>query len=132
MSACQLDFVRRFGYNQDDLYAKNGSVRAMHHLSLQDIFLAAVWVAGSVGVVYLSGYIYRTCQRHTEYDKRVRRVVISYWALFCVWQACLALDLPVMRSVWIHYAGPLLITTLFLLVLLFPLIQASVKRENQD
>ena len=104
----------------------------MHHVSLQDILLALVWVAGSVGVVYLSGYMYRTCKRHTEYDKRVRRVVLSYWALFCVWQACLALDLPATRAAWIHYAGPLLITTLFLLMIIFPLIRTRVKRENQE
>ena len=94
--------------------------------------MGVVWAAGSVGVVYLSGYMYRTCKRHTEYDKRVRRVVISYWALFCLWQACLALDLPTTRAAWTHYAGPLLITTLFLLVILFPLIQTRVKRENQE
>lgn len=104
----------------------------MHHPSLQDILMGVVWAAGSVGVVYLSGYMYRTCKRHTEYDKRVRRVVISYWALFCLWQACLALDLPAIRAAWTHYAGPLLITILFLFVILFPLIQARVKRENQE
>ena len=104
----------------------------MHHLSLQDILLAVVWVAGSFGVVYLSGYMYRAAKRHTEYDKRVRRVVLSYWALFCVWQACLALHLPAMRPAWMQYAGPLLITALFLLVILFPLIQARVKRVKQE
>ena len=93
--------------------------------------MAVVWVAGSVGIVYLSGYMYRTSKRHTEYNKQVRRVVISYWALFCVWQACLALDLPALRSAWIHSAGPLLITVVFLLVILFPLLQARMKRQNE-
>jgi len=104
----------------------------MHHLTLPDILMAVVWVAGSVGIVYLSGYMYRTCKRHTEYDKRVRRVVICYWALFCVWQACLALDLPALRSAWTHFTGPVLITGAFLLVILFPLIQARMKREPQE
>jgi len=104
----------------------------MYHPSLQDILLAVVWAISSVGIVYLSGYMYRTCKRHTEYDKRVRRVVISYWALFCVWQACLALDLPALRSAWVHYTGPLLIMGAFLLVILFPLIQARMKREPQE
>ena len=104
----------------------------MHHLTLPDILMAVVWVAGSIGIVYLSGYMYRTVKRHTEYDKRVRRVVIAYWALFCVWQGCLALNLPALRSVWIHFAGPVLITGAFLLVILFPLIQARMKRQNQE
>ena len=104
----------------------------MHHPTLNDILLAVVWAACSVSIVYLSGYAYRTCKRHTEYDKRMRRVAISYWALFCVWQAFLALHLPATRSAWMHYAGPLLITTLLLLVILFPLIQARVKGEKQE
>ncbi len=93
--------------------------------------MAVVWAAGSVGIVYLSGYMYRTSKRHTEYDKRVRRVVISYWALFCVWQACLALNIPALRSAWIHDTGPVLITAAFLLVILFPLIQARMKTQNE-
>ena len=94
--------------------------------------MGLVWIAGSIGIVYLSGYMYRTVKRHTEYDKRVRRVVISYWALFCVWQACLALDLPATRSAWTHYVGPLLITGAFLLVILSPLMRARMKKQNQE
>ncbi len=93
--------------------------------------MAAVWTAGSVGVVYLSGHIYGKSKRHADYDKRMRRVVFSYWALFCLWQGCLALNLAAMRLVWIHYAGPVLITALFLVVLQFPLIQAWVRKREQ-